>query len=70
MARGLLVVAAAALVTAPAAFAHAILLHAEPPNGAILLTAPSVSDRGTQRSETTARTCSAACRAPLPETDS
>ncbi len=38
--RRLLLVAALALATAPAAFAHAILLHAEPPNGSILLTAP------------------------------
>jgi copper transport protein len=38
--RRLLLVAALALVTAPQASAHAILRHAEPPNGAILLTAP------------------------------
>jgi methionine-rich copper-binding protein CopC len=38
--RRLLLVAALSLITAPQASAHAILLHAEPPNGAILLTAP------------------------------
>ncbi len=40
MTRRLLIAAAFALATAQPAFAHAIPLHAEPPNGAILLTAP------------------------------